>query len=532
VTARYIVADVFDGLASLEDGSVDLVVTSPPFLALRSYLPADHPDKSKEIGSEPTPAEFIDTMLAVCAELRRVLAPHGSMCLEIGDTYSGSGGGGGDYLENGWREGQQQFAGSAASMRESNAAHWRQKNQNKDGWPLAKSKTLIPQLLEVALAYGFNPLTGQESPAGRWRVRNVVTWARPNPPVGALGDKWRPATSDVIVACTSDRRYWDDLATRRPTERFDKGGLRKGSINGTDERRAADGESFQTGGSNPSGAPLLDYWEIPPTGYAGSHYAVFPPALVVPLVKAMCPEFVCPNCGPIRRLEYNDDATSLRAMQGADNESLGVEGDSGQTSLLLQTVFSNSDARREAGRDSSQELPPQEQAIRLRGGSHAGAPNGEQVRDAVRASSSDGRTPWSDADGRRSGSPQERDTGRQPDREFGSDAPTGPRQDSDSTVETKALSSLRRDSVGGESCPSCGAALRKGVVLDPFAGSGTTLAVSHGHGHDTIGIDLDHRNVTLARERVGPMFFEEVDVELQQDPARDPILEVRGEGKP
>src|SRR5690606_20877768 len=87
-----------------------------------------------------------------------------------------------------------------------------------DGWPLAKSKALIPQLLEVALAYGINPLTGAESPAGRWRIRNVVTWARPNPPVGALGDKWRPATSDVIVACVSEKRYWDDLATRRPSD--------------------------------------------------------------------------------------------------------------------------------------------------------------------------------------------------------------------------------------------------------------------------------------------------------------------------
>ena len=60
MTARFIVADVYDGLATIPDGSVDLVVTSPPFLALRSYLPADHPDKGKEIGSEATPAEFID----------------------------------------------------------------------------------------------------------------------------------------------------------------------------------------------------------------------------------------------------------------------------------------------------------------------------------------------------------------------------------------------------------------------------------------------------------------------------------------
>ena len=44
---------------------------------------------------------------------------------------------------------------------------------------------------------------------------------------------------------------------------------------------------------------------------------------------------------------------------------------------------------------------------------------------------------------------------------------------------------------------------RPGVVLDPFAGSGTTLAVATGHGRDAIGIDLDERNAHLAQERVG-----------------------------
>ena len=51
----YLVGDVFDRMGELPDQSVDLVLTSPPFLALRSYLAADHPDKGKEIGSEAPP---------------------------------------------------------------------------------------------------------------------------------------------------------------------------------------------------------------------------------------------------------------------------------------------------------------------------------------------------------------------------------------------------------------------------------------------------------------------------------------------
>lgn len=145
MSARMVIGDVFDCLAATPDGSVDLILTSPPFLALRSYLPADHPDKAKEIGSEPDPGAFIDTLLALSAEWRRVLAPHGSIAVELGDSYS----------------------------------------DGDENWPEAKSLALVPELYRLALAYGRNPITGTESPAGRWKVRNVVRWCRPNPPVGA-----------------------------------------------------------------------------------------------------------------------------------------------------------------------------------------------------------------------------------------------------------------------------------------------------------------------------------------------------------
>src|SRR5690606_31219324 len=275
MTARFIVGDVFDGLAGIKDGSVDLVVTSPPFLKVRSYLPADHPDKAKEIGHEATPAAFVDTLLRVTAELRRVLAPHGSIAIELGDTYAGS------------------------------------ERDNTAGWPLAKSKTLIPELYRIALAYGINPLTGQESPAGKWRIRNVVTWCRPNPPVGALGDKWRPATSDIVIACVSDKRYWDDIATRGPLKAPEAKGIPRAGT-----KLDHDGGNRGTLGDYSAhmshGAPLLDWWELPPGGYHGSHYAVYPPELVAPLVKAMLPPKVCRACGePSRRIvetRYSDGA--------------------------------------------------------------------------------------------------------------------------------------------------------------------------------------------------------------------------------
>lgn len=265
----------------IEQGDTyDLLVTSPPFLALRSYLPPDHPDKHREIGAEPTPAAFLDTLYGLTAAWAQLLPEWASICVELGDTYSGSSGAGGDYLPGGWREGQLPPKRSTAS--------------NRDAWPLAKSMCLIPHGYTIGLAYGHNPLTGTPSPAGQWRVRNVICWARPRPPVGALGKrdphkrtgdaKFRPATSYITVACRGTGRYFDLDAVREPHKREDR-------LN------------------NPAGSPPLDWhaddhpedgdwlWRLPTQPYRGSHYAAFPLALPRRMILAMCPQRVCTVCG-------------------------------------------------------------------------------------------------------------------------------------------------------------------------------------------------------------------------------------------
>lgn len=223
-----------------------------PFLALRSYLDKDHPDKALEIGSESTPGEFIDTLLDVVEALEPKLAEHGSMCIELGDTYAGSGGAGGDYSEGGLREGQARFDGSASKAFGLGAAprpartrfrspgadpRYAQRGEQCSGtgaggdWPLDKSLCLIPELFRIALVYGFNPLTGRTTP--RWRARNVIRWCRPNPPVGALGDKFRPATSELVVICKDRKRYFhlDAVRTEHKTDaaKYTGNGYTKGA---------------------------------------------------------------------------------------------------------------------------------------------------------------------------------------------------------------------------------------------------------------------------------------------------------------
>lgn len=397
--------DVRDVMAAMPDGSVDFLVTSPPFLALRSYLPDGHPDKHREIGSEPTPAAFLDTMLGLTAEWRRLVAPWGSIAVEIGDTYSGSGGAGGDYNTGGLRDGQAKFDGSN-NRRGKIVDHNSGRRHPGPGWPMAKSLCGIPTLYTWSLAYGRNLLTGTPSPAGQLRVRNLLTWTRPNPPVGALGDKFRPATSFVTVACVSDKRWFDLDAVRTPLTEPGRVQRRiKGSSRSDGWLRPQ--ESIV---QNEAGAPPLDWWDandldpdetdwqplhrLPTQPYKGSHYAAFPVALPGRLIEACCPREVCRECGEPRRRIVEHERTFDKVGKSA-------------------------------------------------GRSEARTPNA---------------------------------------------GPMG------------AVYEVTRTTIGWADCGH--GDYRPGIVLDPFGGSGTTAVAAALAGRDCVLIDLDHRNVELARERL------------------------------
>ncbi|MEM9710626.1 MAG: DNA methyltransferase [Actinomycetota bacterium] len=400
-----------------------LILTSPPFLALRSYLPDDDPAKDLEMGSEPTPAAFLDALLdwtAACADL---LSPEGSLAVELGDTYSGSGGAGGDYAEGGMREAQAQWSGSARKRIEAGITDGGRpaRSGRNEGWPLAKCKTLIPELYRIALAYGINPLTGAESPAGRWRVRNVVTWARPNPPVGSLGDKYRPATSDLVVACRDEKRWFDLDAVRQPpspktNSRTAKGVERRKTTGKRAEQHDGNFDTLDTIGEITS-APPLDWWEISTEPYKGSHYATWPRELCRRPILSMCPTEVSIATGEGRRRIVGEPTYMNR------------RGD------VVATRYQS-----------------------------GGKPGGSLTEARMKTGNST--------------------------RPIGSD--------SSRTAITETLGWTDTDADGQ---------YRPGIVLDPFAGSGTTLAVATGHGRYAVGIDLDRRNADLAAERVGPLLL-------------------------
>ncbi len=404
MTVDYRIGDVRDVMATIPDGSVSLVASSPPFLALRSYLPAGHAAKHAEIGSEPDPATFLDTLLALTAEWGRVLAPWGSIAIELGDTYAGNN-------QSGWERDSGEFRREVRSAASANGS-LANTARTLDGWPRPKCMTLIPQLYATSLAYGRNILTGQPSPAGQWLVRNVIVWHRPNPAVGALGDKVRPSTSYITVATRAKDRWFDLTAVRTPH-------IGNPPVGGSANSRQASGDVRGRGGqgmalapeSNPAGAPPLDAWfdqwdgtndtwtlTTQPSSLA--HYAMWPAKLAERLILMMCPREVCRVCGePRRRIEA---ITGL--VNGKGREVPRVNWESGMASGL----------------------------------------------GAMSLKTTGGTT---------------------------------------TTTTTLGWSDCGHDNY------------RRGHVLDPFAGSGTTLAVADLHGRDATGIDFNEANRAIYPKR-------------------------------
>lgn len=82
--------DCLEVMRRMPAESVNCVLTSPPYFGLRMYLKEDHADYDKQIGLEPTFQDYLNQMLAVTAEIKRVLARDGSLWWNIGDAYDGT----------------------------------------------------------------------------------------------------------------------------------------------------------------------------------------------------------------------------------------------------------------------------------------------------------------------------------------------------------------------------------------------------------------------------------------------------------
>lgn len=255
-----LIGDALERLRELPDSSIDSVITSPPYFGLRDY------GVGGQLGKEGSVDQWVRNLRAVCGELHRVLAPHGSLWLNLGDAYS-------------------RHARFGAAP---------------------KSLLLGPERLARALV------------ADRWLLRNKVVWAKTNPLPSPAKDRLTNA-HEFVYFLTKQPSYFFDLdAIREPltSVRKPSSGSRTpqsalGVLAGGRDGLVAMSRKGLSG--HPLGKNPGDVWRVGSASYRGAHFATFPPELIRRPLVASCPPQVCTACGqPWRR--------STRRVQFLDGE--------------------------------------------------------------------------------------------------------------------------------------------------------------------------------------------------------------------
>ena len=308
------IGDALELARQLPDDSIDCIVTSPPYWGLRSYLPDDHPDKAREMGAEPTLAEYVAGMVGLFRELRRALKPGGTCWLNLGDSYSGGGAAIRTSHPQQSRNGAQGVVGPRDKRPSASRANGARFIDYADLKP--KDLYLVPYRVALALQ------------SDGWWLRDNIVWHKPNPMPASVTDRCTSA-HEAVFLLTKSARYWFDAEAIREDAKTDD----RPRSSWEDRRNIEPSRRGDPGTSghrtttatlaSGTGRNRRNVWTIATKPYSGSHYAVMPPALVEPCVKAGCPAKVCRECGKgwVRVVER----TPMQIPERQRNKRDGVE---------------------------------------------------------------------------------------------------------------------------------------------------------------------------------------------------------------
>jgi site-specific DNA-methyltransferase (cytosine-N4-specific) len=258
--------DALAVLRTMPGESVDCCVTSPPYFALRDY------GEPGQYGLESSPAEYVETMRAVFGEVRRVLADDGTLWLNIGDSYAGTGETGRNDAQEIGRDNLPQYGSFVQAERKA--------RRLRVDYGLAPKNLLgIPWRLAFAL---------QDD---GWTLRSDVIWHKPNAMPESVTD--RPSTTyEHVFLLAKQPRYRFNLdAIREPAG--DYGGVTWGERkeNGEPTRYGLGGMKSVGAtvlAANPKGRNPGDVWTIPTQPFPDAHFAVMAPELARRCVVAGC----------------------------------------------------------------------------------------------------------------------------------------------------------------------------------------------------------------------------------------------------
>ena len=251
--------DCIDVLRTLPENHFHTCVTSPPYFGLRDYGMAD------QIGLEQTPDAFITKLVEVFREVRRVLREDGTLWLNLGDSYCGSG-----YSNHTNTGGAQRSDGG------------KQRPGRTDFGIKAKDLLMIPPRVAIALQ------------TDGWWLRSAIVFQKPNPMPESVRDRPTSSYEMVYLLAKSETYYYDAKAIMEPATNRASGNTHKRWGNDQSIIRAENVGQVETMRGIPwRGAPTRNarnVWTITPKAFKGAHFATMAPELARRCILAGCPE--------------------------------------------------------------------------------------------------------------------------------------------------------------------------------------------------------------------------------------------------
>lgn len=261
-----LVGDCRERLAEIPAKSVHTVVTSRPYFGLRDY------GHGEQIGLETTPEDFVTAMVTVFREVRRVLRDDGTVWLNLGDSYSGSGKGVWNVPDE-----VKRAAGIKETYRPSTDAKRKADrpavSKTVDG---LKPKDLIGIPWRVAFALQ----------ADGWYLRQDIIWAKPNPMPESVRDRCTKAHEYIFLLSKSPSYYFDHEAIKEPAVVSDRPSVKQGGFAGKGAIPGTGQASFRAVTDTRA---KRDVWTVATKPFKDAHFATFPPALIEPCVLAGAP---------------------------------------------------------------------------------------------------------------------------------------------------------------------------------------------------------------------------------------------------
>lgn len=267
---RIIEGDCIESMRTLPDQCVNTCVTSPPYFGLRDY------GREGQIGLEETPDEYVQRLVEVFREVRRVLRDDGTLWLNLGDSYSNIGKTGG-------------YTGGVAAKGTHGDA-----SKNCGNRSLARSNALRAEGLKPKDLIGIPWRVAFALQADGWYLRQDIIWHKPNPMPESVRDRCTKAHEYIFLLSKGPRYYYDAEAVKEPVSESTVARLSQQTLDQQAGSTRANGGAKTNGNMKAVGGSdkrnRRSVWTVNTKTYKGAHFATFPPDLIEPCILAGCPE--------------------------------------------------------------------------------------------------------------------------------------------------------------------------------------------------------------------------------------------------